>query len=117
MLPVEQRSLLESWAGEANDAGRSISLRSRRSAWRYAVVCAAVDLVTTIDDLDVARTILGLALGDEVQPATTTGAALAALSIDAAAIVQRICAAVADGSLTVDGDAVVGAALASCLAA
>ena len=117
MLPVEQRSLLESWAGEANDAGRSISLRSRRSAWRYGVVCAAVDLVSTIDDLDVARTILGLALGDEVQPATTTGAALAALSIDAAAIVQRICAAVADGSLTVDGDAVVGAALASCLAA
>ena len=116
-LPVEQRSLLESWAGEANDAGRSISLRSRRSAWRYGVVCAAVDLVSTIDDLDVARTILGLALGDEVQPATTTGAALAALSIDAAAIVQRICAAVADGSLTVDGDAVVGAALASCLAA
>ena len=115
MLSSETQEELRLWAGQAKEAGRSISLATGRSTWRYAVVAAAVDLATATDDDDVRRCILGLALGDEVQPAATIGAALASLDIESAATVQRISRALAEGQLTADGGAVYGAALAGLM--
>lgn len=115
MLPPETQDELRTWAGQATDAGRPISLNASRSTWRYAVVSAALDLATATTDDDVRRCILGLAIGDEVQPAATIGAALASLDIESAATVQRISRALAEGQLTADGGAVYGAALAGLM--
>lgn len=110
-LPGDMRGVIEGWAAEANTAGTPISLSARRTAWRFAVVKAAVDLASI--DPAVRRTVLELAANTDV--AGTFGAALGRLTIAQASTVQALCAAVDTGALTVDGDAVVGPVLAEIL--
>jgi hypothetical protein len=92
------------WYGEAHRAGRSIALRDRewQSVRRFEIARAVLDLVTLDDDGDnldaVARTIIGLVIGEEVQSAVTVGCALGSLTIDEARKLATLAALVAEGA-------------------
>ncbi len=91
------------WYAEAHRAGRSIALRDRQwqSVRRFQIAFAVLELVTLDDDganLDaVARTLIGLVIGDDVHPAVTVGCALGSLTITEASKLANLAAVVAEG--------------------
>lgn len=116
-LGAEPVARIRQWTIEANEAGHSISLRARRTLRRQRIAAAAIDLAFVVTDDDVVRTIVGLVLGEELQPAVTIGAALGALDHLTAPKVSAIVAAISEGTLTVDGSTVNGVALAGIVGA
>lgn len=94
---------IKRWYTEAHRAGRSIALRDRQwqSVRRFDIAWAVLELITLDDDGDnldaVVRTLIGLVIGEEVQPAVTVGCALGALTIDEARKLANLAAVVAEG--------------------
>lgn len=70
------------WLREMAAAGQPIALSKMRSRRRW-LIARAVLLLAHYDDA-VARACIGVVMGDELQPAFSTGAAFAALTIDEA---------------------------------
>ena len=77
-LDKELFDRITGWVIQANEAGTSISLRTKPSKRRFSV--ARFMLVAVHHDEDVVRAVLSLAIGEEVQPAFPTGAVLGSLS-------------------------------------
>jgi len=100
---ASEHPAIRRWYVEAHRAGRSIALRDRQwqSVRRFEIARAVLDLVTLDDDganLDaVARILIGLVIGDDVQPAVTVGCTLGSLNIDEARKLATLAAAVAEG--------------------
>jgi len=68
---------------------RGFSLRMVRKTRRFEILRAAKACAEVLDDEDVIRTALGLALGEELQPAMATGMAFGSLSLEQALPTHR----------------------------
>ena len=101
---------IEKWRDESRAVGRSFSFddkpceRTRdiyRAVARLAAYCVEVD--GDIDEVLV-RTLLHVVLGEEVQPATTIGAAIGSLTIAEATSLRHVCDLLLDGGRLVFED-------------
>lgn len=119
-LDAETSATLVGWLRDANRAGRSFSLSSVHSERRAAIIAAGRALVD-LDDPTI-RACIGLAIGTDLAPTVTIGAALGSLTISEAIALERIATAVIGGDLTYDPESEsltgeVATVLAGCLLA
>ena len=98
---ASEHPAIRRWYREAHDARRPIAIRERQwqTVRRFEIARAAIALVALADgDVDdVARTLIGLVTGDEMQPTVTVGFALGSLTIDEARKVAALAHAVGAG--------------------
>lgn len=81
-LTAEGRAFVDAMACACRDAGVSVSLARRPSRWRF-VIARTLMAWATVADEELFRAGLALVLGDDaVQPAFTTGALLAGLTVE-----------------------------------
>lgn len=99
-LSDDQRRTLDQWAAQARSAKVPISLNQRRSERRHAIVSAAIDVIEATADDDVIRSMIGLTIEAEVQPAVTLGAALGALDPGEASTLSALATALQRGTVT-----------------
>lgn len=99
-LSDDQRRTLDQWAAQACSARVPISLNRRRSERRHAIVSAAIDVIEATADDDVIRSMIGLTIEAEVQPAVTLGAALGALDPGEASTLSALATALQRGTVT-----------------
>ncbi len=90
-------------------AGRGFSLRTLASVRRFEILRAVVELVELItaeDDFvfEVVRAVIGIAMGEELQPAHTIGAALGSLAIQAAQRLGELAMALGAGEIPLSFD-------------
>jgi hypothetical protein len=93
------RAVLNTWAGEAHQAGVGFNLRQKPSARRYAIYRACLELAHLIDaeapdDDEQVRATVALIVPDAAQPAVPIGQALGALTLDEATRLAGCAAAV-----------------------
>ena len=106
------------WVGSIIEAARVANYPIRlsgpgaRRTRRRLIVCAALIDLATFEDEPLARALVSLAIGDELQPGHDLAAAIGSLTIDEATRLQRLADAVANTSLTPiwgdDGVAITG---------
>jgi hypothetical protein len=116
-LPGDVRARAASWQPDAMRAGVGYLFSERQTERRRQLMRAGVALASLGGSDDDARVLLGVVLGDELQPSTPVGVALGALTIAEAQRLIDLCAAVdgggcalqydLDGRLTVAGDVAV----------
>ena len=99
-LSDDQRRTLDQWAAQAYSARVPISLNRRRSERRHAIVSAAIDVIEATADDDVIRSMIGLTIEAEVQPAVALGAALGALDPGEASTLSALATALQRGTVT-----------------
>lgn len=97
-LDADAKALVGTWAAEAGRAKRSLNLRNGPTTRKVAIADAMVACAVLDNDGELTRILLARALGDELQPTHTTGAAFAALSIDEARRVVADAHALAAGT-------------------
>lgn len=95
-MPREDYERLAQWVREAADNDRPFSLSQLPSVRRFGIVRAAV-LLAALDAEDVVRALLGIVLGEDIQPAVATGTALGVLSIEQADRLAALAEAFASG--------------------
>jgi hypothetical protein len=88
---------LDAWGAQAHKAMRGFSLRMVRKTRRFEILRAAQACAEVLEDEDIIRVALGLALGEELQPAMTTGMAFGSLSIEQARLLTAVTEAFAGG--------------------
>lgn len=90
------------WATQAGDARRSLNMATQRTRRRYLIAKAIVAWAPQCEaDDDLARLGIATTLETDLDPTTTTGAYLGALTIDQAQRLASVAAALADGTATV----------------
>ena len=79
---------------------------------RRAAICTALVILAPFEDEDLARALVGIAIGEELQPGHDLAAAIGAMTLDEAHRLQRLAAAVESTSLVPiwgdDGVAITG---------
>ena len=101
-LPVEAIAWVANIIEGARAANYPIRLSgpgSRRTE-RRLIVCSAVIDLAAFEDEPLARALVAIAIGEEIQPGHDLAAAIGSLSIDEATRLQRLADAVANTSLT-----------------
>jgi len=94
-------------------AGRSLSLKDRPSLRRFAIAFAVLAIAQTEPHDDVLRALVGMAIGEEVQPGFSLGLAVGSLNLDEAERLYRLAHALGgalslayapDGAISVIGN-------------
>jgi len=101
-LDADGRAWLNATLSAATSAKRNVRLSGpggRLSERRLAIAIALVMLAPHSDD-DLARALVGLAIGEEMQPGHDLGAAIGSLTIDEAKRLTRLASAIDDLTLT-----------------
>ena len=103
-MTLEQAVEVKRVAGQANDAGHSVSVAQRRSVRRFNIGTALIAWAVAGKTEDDLRASLYLATGHEdvLQPATPVGAAVGVLDNEQAARFAQIVAALVDGNTVPD---------------
>ncbi len=105
-LTAEQQAAMAQWVKEGDDSRRPWRITARSCSRRFHLYRAACRLATFamtddgVDD-DMVRALLAMALGCDVQPAVSVGAAIGQLSIDEA---KRLCDVVDAGTIRIDAE-------------
>jgi hypothetical protein len=92
--------VVDAWLKQSVDAGRSFNVAGPGCSPTYRrrrIIEAAIAWAP--QEEDVVRSALALAIGQEIQPATTIGCAFGSLSIDEAVRLKFFGDALADGGL------------------
>lgn len=103
-ITAEQEAVIAGWVTEGDNSRRPWRITVKETTRRYHLYRASVRLLDfgwTNDgiDGDLVRGLLGLALGEDMQPAATIGAAIGALTVDEA---KRLCKIVDAGQIRID---------------
>jgi hypothetical protein len=102
-LDDDARAWIVATVKSAHSGGRDIRMSgagARRTERRLAIASALAALAPHADD-ELLRTLLGIAIGDEVQPGHHLGRAVGSLTIDEAHRLHRLADAIDDLTLTV----------------
>lgn len=102
-LDAAAKTAIDTWAQQAEEAGRSFSLKSKDSERRYAIVSAAIHMARWDPTDQACREVLTIVMGEEVQPAVTVGCALGSLSIEEATrLTDTVVALMGTSTITFD---------------